>query len=95
MSETADAYLLVEERELQIRAAARAVKREALETAERWPAFRSVHEGYAVLLEEVDELWFEVKAKTPDKAKLREEALHVAAMALRIAAELAPREIPE
>jgi hypothetical protein len=22
-----------------------------------WPAFNSAHEGYAVLLEEVDELW--------------------------------------
>jgi NTP pyrophosphatase (non-canonical NTP hydrolase) len=90
-----DAYLLEQERELQIRAAARAVKREALSTAEKWPAFRSVHEGFAVLLEEVHELWDEVRAKTVDPLKLRQEAIHVSAMALRIAGELAPREIPE
>ena len=41
------------------------------------------HEGYAVILEELDELWDEVKAQTQDKARMRKEALHVAAMALR------------
>jgi hypothetical protein len=43
--------------------------------------FASAHEGYAVLLEELDELWWEVKHGTP--ARAREEAVQVAAMALR------------
>lgn len=43
----------------------------------------SAHEGYAVLLEELDELWEEVRKKHPDKQRMREEALQVAAMALR------------
>lgn len=43
----------------------------------------SAHEGYAVLLEELDELWAEVKKREPDKARLRAEAIQVAAMALR------------
>ena len=43
----------------------------------------SVHEGYAVILEEVDELWDEVKRQTIDDGAMRKEALHVAAMAVR------------
>lgn len=44
---------------------------------------QSAHEGYAVLLEEVDELWDEVKKRTPDLDSLQTEAKHVAAMAIR------------
>lgn len=45
----------------------------------------SPHEGYAVILEELDELWEEVR-KRPDRrdpARMREEAVQVAAMAVR------------
>ena len=50
-----------------------------------YPAFNSAHEGYAVLLEEVEELWDEVKKspKRREPAKMREEAIQVAAMAMR------------
>lgn len=49
--------------------------------------FVSAHEGFAILLEEVDELWKEVK-KNPSKhparkLDMRDEAVQVAAMALR------------
>lgn len=43
--------------------------------------FHSAHEGWAVLREEVDELWWEVKAN--DRDRQRAEAVQVAAMALR------------
>lgn len=48
-----------------------------------YPKFVSMHEGYAVLLEELDELWDEVKQKKGDPAKLRMEAVQVGAMAIR------------
>ena len=41
------------------------------------------HEGYAVILEELDELWDEVKAQHPDRERLRAEACQVAATAVR------------
>jgi hypothetical protein len=50
--------------------------------------FHSVHEGYAVVLEEVDELWEEVKKKNPDKELLKKEATQAAAMLVRFIIEL-------
>lgn len=55
-------------------------------TAEaKWPPMNSAHEAYAVLLEEVDELWEHVKTNQAkrDIPAMRKEALQVAAMALR------------
>ncbi len=43
----------------------------------------SPHEGYAVLWEEVNELWEEVKANPRDDDTMRAEAVQVAAMAIR------------
>lgn len=48
--------------------------------------FRNGHEGYAVILEELDELWQEVKHGS--HARAREEAVQVAAMALRFLVDL-------
>ncbi len=52
--------------------------------------FNSPHEGYAVILEELDELWAEVKINPKDidiknfrRDRMEEEAIQVAAMALR------------
>jgi hypothetical protein len=47
--------------------------------------FNSAHEGYAVLLEEVDELWAEVKKRRSerDDERMGLEAIQVAAMAVR------------
>jgi hypothetical protein len=52
-----------------------------------YPPFNSAHEGYAVLLEEVDELWAEVRAKQGTWSRpelIKREAIQVAAMALRL-----------
>lgn len=52
---------------------------------ESFPPFASAHEGFAILKEEVDELWDEVKKnpKTRDPQKLLVEAKQVATMAMR------------
>jgi hypothetical protein len=55
--------------------------------AAKFPAFRSSHEGYAILKEEVDELWDAVKQNHNVEA-LRDEATQVAAMALRFIVDL-------
>ena len=52
--------------------------------------FHSAHEGYAVILEEMDELKAEVwkNQKYREPKKLRDEAIQVAAMAVKFAASL-------
>jgi hypothetical protein len=61
---------------------------------EKFPHFNSAHEGYAVLAEEVDELWDEVKknSKTRSKDLMRAEAIQVAAMAMRFVLDVCDRE---
>ena len=61
------------------------VKKELAQAREKFPRPQaSAHEGFAVLDEERDELWDEVKANHPDrKARMRAEAVQVAAMAIR------------
>lgn len=43
--------------------------------------FSSAHEGYAVLLEEMDELWEGIKKN--DAGNMKEEIIQIAAMAIR------------
>lgn len=52
--------------------------------------FNSAHEGFAILLEEVDELKAHVwaKQKNRDLKAMRKEAIQVAAMAVRFALEV-------
>lgn len=55
-----------------------------------YPPFKSMHEAYAVLLEELDELWNYTKQKpsrrNPDE--IQRELIQIAAMAARAATEL-------
>jgi hypothetical protein len=56
----------------------------------KWRKWNSAHEGYAILLEEVEELWDEVKRKQSKRRpnKMRKEAIQIAAMAVRFAMEV-------
>lgn len=63
------------------------VKEELQKATKKFGKFHNAHEGYAVLLEEVDELWENVKLnqRVPTRLrKIREEAIQVSAMAIRI-----------
>ncbi len=59
----------------------------------KFPPFNSAHEGYAVILEELDELWEKVKQTKPgsDRRAMRGEAVQVAAMALRFIEDVCDR----
>lgn len=52
--------------------------------------FKNQHEAYAVILEELDELWAEIKKKggAYDWDAQRKEAIQAAAMIVRLIAEL-------
>lgn len=63
--------------------AANEAVRELRKARDNFESFNSAHEGFAVLKEEVDELWDEVKNRKASKARMRKEAIQVAAMALR------------
>lgn len=62
------------------------VQSEYIRAREKFAPMRGPHEGYAVILEELDELWDAVKAN--DKEHARKEALQVAAMAVAFMMEV-------
>jgi len=67
------------------------IKQEVLSAKAVYQAdFVNQHEAYAVILEEVDELWAEIKKnqKTYDLVLQRKEAKQAAAMLVRLMVEL-------
>lgn len=64
-----------------IDAALMTVRTELIRATEKFGAFKSRHEGFAILKEEVDELWDDIKANRGEAAQ--KEAVQVAAMAVR------------
>lgn len=59
------------------------VREEVLRATSKFGPFRSAHEGWAVLREEVDELWEEVKHNDGYGPAAKKEALQCAAMGIR------------
>ena len=68
------------------------VHAELIAAKKMFPPMTTLHYGYAVILEELDELWDEIKKKQPDTEILRKEARQVAAMALRFLVDLVEEE---
>lgn len=66
--------------------AAAAILTEALDARTKFPPFNSAHEGWAVLYEEVDEIWDEVRADNLDAAIA--EAIQAGAMCVRFVADM-------
>ena len=58
------------------------VTKEYVKATKKFSEFNSTHEGYAVILEELDELWEEIKNNST-KGPMRKEAVQVAAMGIR------------
>jgi hypothetical protein len=79
----------------EINAAAWAAVAEASRASTKFPPFNSAHEGYAIILEELDELKAHVwtNQKRRDIAAMRQEAIQVAAMALRFVVDVCGEEV--
>jgi hypothetical protein len=56
----------------------------------KWPATHSPHEAYAVIKEELDEFWEEVRKKQTEHNPhaMYEELVHIAAMAAKAAVDV-------
>ena len=54
---------------------------------DRWT---SPHQGYAIILEELDELWEEIRMKTERRSAvhMRQECIQIAAMSIRFIEDL-------
>lgn len=66
------------------------VQEELISARKKHGPMLSVHEGYAVILEELDEVWEEVKKRTSerDMANLYKELIQVSAMAQKMAEDV-------
>jgi len=79
----------------QLLEALRMISDEVERSQSIYGSFTSAHEGYAVLLEEVDELKAEVwkSSRKRDYGAMTEEACQVAAMAVRLMIEIAEPQV--
>jgi hypothetical protein len=68
---------------LSLENAIAAVNKEIVRANNKFPLFKSQHEGYAVLLEEVDELWDSIKLNERPTL-IQKECIQVAAMAIKM-----------
>ena len=66
------------------------IESEVKRASELYPKFHSNHEGYAVIKEEVDELWDEIKKSKSitGNEKMQSELIQVAAMCVRFLNDL-------
>jgi len=62
------------------------IAEEYYKASRKFNKFNSAHEGYAVLLEEVDELWVEIKNN--NSILFAPEAIQIGAMALRFLVDI-------
>ena len=56
---------------------------------EMFKPFSSAHEGFAVIQEEIDELWIEIKRNPRHHAAMEREAIQCGAMILRFLTDIA------
>ncbi len=73
---------------------ANAVEKEIERARESFPPMSSWHEGYAVILEELDEYFFLVKTKGSTTTEMVLELIQVAAMCQRTAEDVMAQDNP-
>jgi hypothetical protein len=64
------------------------VKRELERARLKHKKANSPHEGYAIIKEELEEFWAEVKGQHHDKARMRVELVQIAAMCQRVSEDV-------
>lgn len=64
------------------------IQREIESSRKNHGSFNGSHEGYAVLLEEIDELWGEVKKKERNFSAMEKECIQIAAMAIKFVEDI-------
>lgn len=67
-----------------------AVREEYKRARKKHPPMYDLHQAKAIIEEEFDEWWAEVKMKRPDLRAVRSELIQMAAMCLSVAVELLP-----
>lgn len=61
------------------------VELEIKKARKKHPPIETLHHGYGVLMEEVDEFWDHVKSQAPEAIETLKELVQIGAMAQRIA----------
>lgn len=59
------------------------IKKELDDANLKFPPFKSTHEAYAVIKEEFEEIWDEVKKKNPDYLNMKKELIQICAMCVK------------
>lgn len=77
-------------KKLRLAAILKIVRSEVEEAGKLFEQHHSAHESYGVLMEEVDELWDEIKVQQHLRSypKMAKEAVQVAAMAIRLITDI-------
>lgn len=73
---------------MNIQTAMRKILHEHNSAIARFKPLNSPHEGHAVIREEFDELWVEVKRREQDHAAMEKEAIQLGAMVIRFLTEV-------
>lgn len=59
------------------------IQKELDDANTKFQPFKSTHEAYAVIKEEFEEYWEEVKKKNPDLKNMKKELIQVCAMCVK------------
>lgn len=68
------------------------VREELIKATQKHGAISSPHEGYAIIKEELEELWDEIKQDKGSHLHAYEEAIQIAAMAIRYIHDIQKRK---